>query len=185
MHDSLPVEKAYRILEAGPVILVSTRGTDGRANLMTAGFHMMMQHAPPLVGVIIGPWDYSYQALSDTGECVLAVPPAGMANTVVDIGNCSGETDDKFSRFGLTPVAAKSVSAPLVDECLANLECRVVDDRQVGRYNLWVLEVQRIWLDRAWQELRLLHHQGDGRFSVDGETIDLSDRMVKWRELMN
>lgn len=55
MHDSLPAEKAYRILEAGPVILVSTRGTDGRTNLMTAGFHMMMQHAPPLVGVIIGP----------------------------------------------------------------------------------------------------------------------------------
>jgi flavin reductase (DIM6/NTAB) family NADH-FMN oxidoreductase RutF len=53
MHDSLPAEKAYRILEAGPVILVST-GTDGRTNLMTAGFHMMMQHAPPLVGVIIG-----------------------------------------------------------------------------------------------------------------------------------
>ncbi|WP_262417063.1 flavin reductase family protein [Providencia rettgeri] len=120
MHDSLPAEKAYRILEAGPVILVSTRGTDDRTNLMTAGFHMMMQHAPPLVGVIIGPWDYSYQALSDTGECVLAVPPAGMAKAVVDIGNCSGETDDKFARFGLTPVAAQSVSAPLVDECLAN-----------------------------------------------------------------
>ncbi len=129
MHDSLPAEKAYRILEAGPVILVSTRGTDGRTNLMTAGFHMMMQHAPPLVGVIIGPWDYSYQALSDTGECVLAVPPAGMAKAVVDIGNCSGETDDKFARFGLTPVAAQSVRAPLVDKCLANLECRVVDDK--------------------------------------------------------
>jgi flavin reductase (DIM6/NTAB) family NADH-FMN oxidoreductase RutF len=108
-----------------------------------------------------------------------------MAKTVVDIGNCSGETDDKFSRFGLTPVAAQSISAPLVDECLANLECRVVDDRQVRLYNLWVLEVRRIWLDSAWQELRLLHHQGDGRFSVDGEMLDLSDRMVKWRDLMN
>ncbi len=53
------------ILEAGPAILVSTRGTDGRTNLMTAGFHMMMQHAPPLVGVIFGPWDYSYQAWQD------------------------------------------------------------------------------------------------------------------------
>lgn len=152
---------------------------------MTAGFHMMMQHTPPLIGVIIGPWDYSYQALSDTGECVLAVPPAGMAKAVVDIGNCSGETDDKFARFGLTPVAAQSISAPLVDKCLANLECRVVDDSQVRRYNLWVLEVRRIWLDSAWQELRLLHHQGDGRFSVDGETLDLSDRMVKWRDLMD
>ncbi|PQY86376.1 flavin reductase, partial [Cronobacter sakazakii] len=63
--------------------------------------------------------------------------------------------------------------------------CTLTDDRQVRRYNLWVLEVRRIWLDSAWQELRLLHHQGDGRFSVDGEMLDLSDRMVKWRDLMN
>lgn len=106
MLDNLPAEKAYRILESGPILLVSTRAVDGRANLMTMGFHMMMQHEPPLVGVIIGPWDHSHRALSDTGGCVMAVPTVDLAETVVDIGNCSGDALDKFAHFGLTPVSA-------------------------------------------------------------------------------
>lgn len=184
MRNELPPKKAYRILESGPIVLVATRDANGRANLMTMGFHMMMQHDPPLVGAIIGPWDHSHQGLSDTGECVLAVPTVDLAETVVDIGNCSGESLDKFAHFGLTPASAQTVEAPLVRECWANLECRVADDGWARRYNLWVLEVQRIWIDMTRQETRLIHHQGDGRFSVDGYRLDLGERMVKWRYLM-
>ncbi|MCS5874453.1 hypothetical protein LN650_31040 [Klebsiella pneumoniae subsp. pneumoniae] len=55
-----------------------------------------------------------------------------------------------------------------------------------GAYNLWVLEVRRIWLDSSWRELRLLHHQGRWPFRVSTERqLDLSDRMVKWRDLMD
>ena len=184
MLETLSAEKAYRVLESGPIVLVSTRASNGRANLMTLGFHMMMQHDPPLVGAVIGPWDYSHEALSESGECVLVVPTVDLAETVVDIGNCSGETLDKFDRFSLTPASAETVDAPLVRECWANLECRVVDDGWAQRYNLWVLEVQRIWIDAARLETRLIHHQGDGRFSVDGDLIDHGERMVKWRSLM-
>ncbi|EPK3464349.1 flavin reductase family protein [Pseudomonas aeruginosa] len=185
MLNELPPEKAYRVLESGPIVLVATRAADGRANLMTMGFHMMMQHDPPLVGAIIGPWDHSHQALSDAGECVLAVPTVDLAETVVDIGNCSGDALYKFAHFGLTPASAQTVEAPLVRECWANLECRVADDGWARRYNLWVLEVQRIWIDTARKETRLIHHQGDGRFSVDGDTLDLGERMVRWRYLMD
>jgi len=117
MHDSCPASKAYRILESCPIVLVSSRSTDGHANLMTMGFHMMIQHDPPLVGAVIGPWDYSHRALTETGECVLPVPTVDLAETVVDIGNCSGKTIEKFSHFGLPPVPAKLVGAPLVREC--------------------------------------------------------------------
>ncbi len=82
MLNELPAEKAYRILESGPIVLVATRGADDRTNLMTIGFHMMMQHDPPLVGAVIGPWDHSHRALSETGECVLAVPPKSMQDWV-------------------------------------------------------------------------------------------------------
>lgn len=184
MLNELPAEKAYRILESGPIVLVSTRSADGRANLMTMGFHMMMQHDPPLVGAVIGPWDHSHRALSETGECVLAVPTVDLAETVVDIGNCSGDALDKFTHFGLTGAPAQTVDAPLVRECWANLECRVADDGWARRYDLWVLEVQGIWIDTAREETRLIHHQGDGRFSVDGDTLDLGERMTKWRYLM-
>lgn len=145
---------------SGPIVQVSTRAADGRAYLMTMGFHMMIQHDPPLVGMVVRPWDYSHQALSETGECVLAVATVDLAEMVVGIGNCSGDALDKFAHFGLTPAPAHTVGAPLVRECWANLECRVADDGWARRYNLWVLEVQRIWIDPEREEARLIHHQG-------------------------
>ncbi|RVO78396.1 flavin reductase family protein [Sinorhizobium meliloti] len=93
----LPASQAYRVLEPGPIVMVST-SDNGKPNVMTMGFHMMIQHDPPLIGCVIGPWDHSYQALRKTGECVIAVPGLDLAETVVDVGNCSGDRVDKLQR---------------------------------------------------------------------------------------
>ncbi|MBB4351107.1 flavin reductase family protein [Aliirhizobium cellulosilyticum] len=178
----LPASQAYRVLEPGPIVMVST-SDNGKPNVMTMGFHMMIQHDPPLIGCVIGPWDHSYQALRKTGECVIAVPGLDLAETVVDVGNCSGDRVDKFQRYGLKTRPAKDVSAPLLSDCLANIECRVVDTRLSDPYNLVILEATRIWINENRKERRMLHHRGDGTFTVDGGTLDLRDRMVKWRHL--
>jgi len=178
----IPASQTYRLLEPGPIVLVST-SVDGKPNVMTMGFHMMIQHDPPLIGCVIGPWDHSYRALRQTGECVIAVPGFDLAETVIDVGNCSGGDLDKFKRFGLKARAAKDVSAPLLEDCLANIECRVVDTRLSDSYNLFVLEATRVWINQSRKERRTLHHRGDGSFTVDGGTLDLKERMVKWRHL--
>jgi flavin reductase (DIM6/NTAB) family NADH-FMN oxidoreductase RutF len=102
---------------------------------------------------------------------------------VVDIGNCSGDTVDKFERFSLRTRPAKDVAAPLLVDYLANIECRVADPSFVDRYNLFILEAKRIWIDESRKERRTMHHRGDGSFTVDGGTLDLRKRMVKWRHL--
>ncbi len=180
----MPAWKAYRLLEAGPVVLVTTSHL-GRPNIMTMGFHMVVQHDPPLLGAIIGPWDHSFTALRETGQCVIAIPTVDLAAMVVEIGNCSGRDVDKFAAFGLTPLPAKEVAAPLVAECLANIECRVANTTLVEAYSLFILEVVRIWVDAARKERRTLHHNGDGTFTVDGETINLQDRMVLWKQFQD
>lgn len=178
----LPASQAYRVLEPGPIVMVST-SDNGKPNVMTMGFHMMIQHDPPLIGCVIGPWDHSYQALRKTGECVIAVPGLDLAETVVDVGNCSGDRVNKFQRYGLKTRPAKDVSAPLLSDCLANIECRVVDTRLSDPYSLFILEATRIWINENRKERRMMHHRGDGTFTVDGGTLDLKDRMVKWRHL--
>ena len=100
-----------------------------------------------------------------------------MAAKVVGIGNCSGREVDKFERFGLTPAPAQCVAAPLIAECFANLECKVVDSRLVNKYNLFVLEVLKAWRDPAQKNPKTIHHRGYGKFVVDGETIKLKSRM--------
>ncbi len=174
-------DKAYRLLEAGPIVLVTTASQE-RPNVMTMGFHMVVQHAPPLLGCIIGPWDHSYTALRDTGQCVVAIPGMDLASKVVDIGNCSGADTDKFARFQLTAVPSRRVQPPSIAECLANIECEVADDALVERYNLFILAVKTITINDTRTERRTMHHNGDGTFSVDGRTLDLRSRMVRWKE---
>ena len=123
----MPASHAYRLLEPGPIVLVTT-AVNGKANVMTMGFHMMVQHAPPLIGCDIGSWDHSYAALRESRECVIAIPTVDLARTVVDIGNCSGDEVDKFRKFALSPLPAQEVGPPLIGECLANIECRTADE---------------------------------------------------------
>lgn len=182
--QELPLSKVYRLIEPGPVVLVCTRDA-GRPNLMTMSYLMVVSDAEPLLGVNIGPWNHSHAALRATGECVLAVPAADLAETVVRIGNCSGEDLDKFAAFGLTPLPAAEVGPPLVAECLANLECRIVDDRLADPYNLFIVQVVRAWSDPARAERRLIHHNGNGTFVLDGETLDLTALMTKWPSFLD
>jgi flavin reductase (DIM6/NTAB) family NADH-FMN oxidoreductase RutF len=184
MFTELPSRKAYTLLESGPVVLVTTVGRKG-PNIMTMGFHMMVQHEPALVACVIGPWDHSYTTLRESGECVISLPTVDLAEQVTRIGNCSGQDIDKFATFGLHTLPASTVGAPLIQECIANLECKVVDTGMVQRYNLFILEVSRIWVDESRAERRLIHHAGDGAFIVDGDTADMRQHMRKWRYLMD
>ena len=172
----LSLSKVYQLLEPGPVVLLTT-ARKGRSNVMTMSWHMMVEFEPPLVACVVSNANHSFAALRATGECVIAIPAAKLAAKVVKVGNTSGRDGDKFTACRLTPVAAERVAAPLVAECFANLECRVADTRMVRRYNLFILEVLKAWIDPAQKKPKTLHHHGYGTFVVDGETIKMPSRM--------
>lgn len=173
----LPLPNVYRLLEPGPVVLVTT-SHKGKANIMTMSWHTMMEFEPPLVGCVLSGRNFSFDALKRTKECVLNIPTAELAKQVVGVGNCSGERVDKFKKFKLTPQSAAQVAAPLIAECYANLECRVADTRMVNKYNFFVLEVVKAWIAPSTKNPRTLHHRGRGEFMVAGETIKLPSRMA-------
>ena len=173
---SYPLSRVYGLLEPGPVLLLST-AQDGKANVMTMSWHVMMEFEPPLVGCVVSGRDFSFAALVATRECVLNIPTADLARKVVASGNSSGRDSDKFAACGLTPVPAKLVGAPLIAECYASLECRVIDTQLVDTYNFFVLEVLKAWVDPAVKDPRTLHHRGHGAFMVAGETIRLRSKM--------
>jgi flavin reductase (DIM6/NTAB) family NADH-FMN oxidoreductase RutF len=172
----LPLAQVYRLLEPGPVVLVSTARA-GRANVMPMSWHTMMEFEPPLVGCVLSASHASWDALMATRECVIAIPTVEIARKVVGCGNTSGRKVDKFARFGLTPLPASRVRAPLVAECYANLECRLADTRLARKYNFLVLRVVKAWIDPARKRPRTLHHMGRGVFMVAGRTMRLPSRM--------
>ena len=175
MKKSYPLSKVYGLLEPGPVVLITTAHR-GRANIMTLSWQTMMDFEPPLVGIVLSNRNFSFAALTATKECVINIPTVELAAKVVGCGNTSGRRLDKFAAFKLTPRPARRVAAPLIDECHANLECRVVDSRMANRYNFFVLEVVQAWIDPARRRPRTLHHLGRGRFVVDGRTLTLPSR---------
>ena len=172
---SLPLGEVYRLLEPGPVVLLAT-ARNGRANAMTLSWQTMMEFEPPLVGCIVSDRNHSFGMLRTTRECTINVPTVELARAVVGCGNASGRDVDKFAKFGLTAVASAKVGAPRIEECYANLECRIADSRMVAKYGLFVLEVVAAWIDRAVRRPRTLHHAGRGVFVVDGEVLRLRSR---------
>lgn len=173
----LPLAKVYQLIEPGPVVLLTTHGKHG-PNVMTMSWHMMVEFTPPLIACIVSTGDFSFTALRASKECVIAVPAAELAETVVKVGNCSGRDTDKFAAFGLTPASATLVEAPLISECFANLECRVTDTRMVNKYGLFILEVVKAWVDPRQADAKTIHHRGYGSFAIDGEIIQLESRMA-------
>lgn len=171
--QTLPLRRAFLLLEPGPVVLLTTALGD-RRNVMTLSWHMVLDFTPRFA-FVTGAWNHSCRALVHERECVIAVPGVDLARTVVAIGACSGADTDKFEKFALTPLRAKVVKAPLVGECLANIECRVVD--RIKKHDLFVVEALRAWVNAERRERRTFHAVGDGTFIADGRKFSLRDVM--------
>jgi len=173
---SYPLSKVYCLLEPGPVVMVTT-AREGQANIMTMSWHTMMEFEPPIVGCVISNRNYTFDILKTTKNCVINIPTVELAKQVVACGNTSGRRIDKFKAFDLTPAAASCVAAPLIVECYANLECKVMDARMVTKYNFFILEVLKAWIDPLRKAPRTIHHLGKGEFMVAGRKIKLPSKM--------
>ena len=165
--NDFPVENIRRLLEPGPVVLVSS-AHKGETNIMTMGWHMVMEFQPSLVGCIISSANYSFELIRRSRQCAINIPTEDIAATVVKIGNSSGRDIDKFSEFGLTPKPGSHVRAPLIGECYANLECRLVDASQVRKYNMFIFEVVKAHVATSPKYPKTIHYRGDGEFMISG-----------------
>ena len=169
----LELNKAFTLIEPGPVVLVTTHDED-KDNIMTISWTMVVDFTP-VFAITTGAWNHSFAALQRNRECVIAIPTRDLIDQVVGVGTCSGADTDKFEKFGLTPVKAKLVRPPLIKECLANIECRVIDI--VTRHNIVVMEGLAAYVDNSRKEKRTLHAVGDGTFVVDGRRLDRKKMM--------
>lgn len=166
----LPVSNIRRYLEPGPIVLVSS-AWQGETNIMTMGWHTVMEFVPSLVGCIIASSNHSFNLVRRSGECVINLPTTALTDEVVGIGNTSGAAIDKFAHFNLTAEPAARVKAPLIRECHANLECKLADGSLIERYNFFIFEVVKAHVAPSPKYPRTLHYTGDGVFMVSGKII--------------
>lgn len=182
----LPVDlpQAYRLLNHGPVTLVSS-AHGGRQNVMAAAWAMPLDFDPPKLAVVIDANTFTRKLIEASGEFALNVPCRAIASQVLKAGSASGKDVDKFVHTGLGSFPAQVIGAPLIEGCVAWLECRVLprpDNQQ--RHDLFLAEVvaaqadARVYRDGHWQfgddaSLRTLHYFGGGTFALTGESIEV------------
>lgn len=172
--NTIPNHTSFTLLEPGPVVFVTTR--DGSfINIMTISWTMVMSFEPRFA-ITTGAWNCSYAALEQTRECTIAIPCADQIDLVVGVGTCSGRDTDKFTKFGLTPISGKYVSTPLIAECMANIECKVVDI--IEEHHIIVLEGLAAYTADDFAQRQMLHAVGDGTFIADGAKFDRRKAMA-------
>jgi flavin reductase (DIM6/NTAB) family NADH-FMN oxidoreductase RutF len=167
-----PVSEIRRFLEPGPIVLVSS-AYKGERNVMTLGWQTVLEFSPSLVGCMISAGNHSHNIVRRSRECVINVPTVELAATVAKIGNCSGASVDKFKTFKLTQVEAEQVGAPLIGECYASLECKLVEDKLVESFNFFIFEVVKAHVPSAPKYPTTIHYRGDGMFMVAGRSLNL------------
>lgn len=167
---SLPLAKVYQLIEPGPVVMVTT-AYKSKPNIMTMSWLTMVEFEPPLIACIMSEDNYSFAALKKTKECVINIPTVELIQEVVGVGNTTGSKIDKFKKFELSAEPASYVEVPMIQECYANLECKVIDTKMVSKYNLFILEVVKAWVSTTKKQVKMIHHVGNGVFVVDGKII--------------
>jgi flavin reductase (DIM6/NTAB) family NADH-FMN oxidoreductase RutF len=166
-----PVSQVRRYLEPGPIVLVSSH-CEGKNNIMTLGWHTVLEFTPSLIGCMISGGNHSFDMICKSRECVINLPTTALTDAVVATGNTTGRNIDKFDEFGLTPETAYSVQAPLIRECHASFECRLHDDALAQRYNFFIFEVVKAHVAAVPKHPETLHYTGDGVFMLSGKIIN-------------
>jgi len=138
----VPSQRAYRLIYPQLVVLVSSiNPTTKKPNIMTIAWSTPLSANPPLVGILVAPRRYSHELISSAREFVINIPTVEIIEKAIKCGRVSGRIHDKFSEFGLTAKPAKIVKAPIIEECVAHLECKLVNQLTTGDHTLFIGEV--------------------------------------------
>lgn len=186
MRVPVPLRRAYKLLNHGPTVLI-TSAAGGRRNVMAAAWVMALDFEPPKVAAVIAEGTYTRGLVRASGEFAINVPTVEMVEKTYAVGSISGRREDKFATYGLTTASSSKVEAPLVEGCAAWLECRVIPEPTIEeRYDLLVAEVIAAWVDDAlfvdgqWRfddpRRRTIHHMAGGAFFATGERVDAGER---------
>ena len=185
MHkDIVEPKMAYRLLNPGAVVLVS--GGDGeREGVFALTWNMPVRKSPGTVALLSGKRHYTYGFIERTRELGISVPDVSIVDAVYGCGTTSGHRGvDKFTAFGLTRQQPVRIKAPLVEQAIATLECRVEQVVDMGPSALIIAEIlearaapEHFDPTGTWRfdaGLQLIHHMGGTAFGV-------TDRVVQAR----
>lgn len=183
-RQAVALEAAYLLMNHGPVTLVSTAHGE-RRNVMAASWAMPLDFSPPKVAVVVDRTTLTRELIEASGRFTLNIPCRAIAGQVLAVGSCTGREVDKFATLGIATAPGSVGDAPLIDGCVAWLECRVISElHNEQRYDLFLGEVlaawadPRVFADGRWRfdddALRTIHYLAGGNFLASGDPFTVA-----------
>jgi len=177
MYEKEKVEvktsSAYKVLHPMHTVLVTSLGKNGKPNIITLAWAMPASASPPLVAISVSPRRYSHTLIEETKEFVVNIPTLGILDKVVLCGTTSGRNHDKFKETGLTPLPGKKVKAPLIEECVAHLECKLHSQFTAGDHTIFLGEIVDAHVDKEifgdsydLEKTHMIFHLGGDKYST-------------------
>ena len=180
------MDKAYRLLNHGPTVLVSAR-QGSECNVMAAAWACALDFSPPKVTVVLDKATRTRALVEASGRFALQLPTVPQAALTVELGTVSAvQQPAKLAQSAVGLFAAPGSGVPLVAGCAAWLECRLIPEpHNQQAYDLFIGEVTGAWADERvfanghWQfesappALRTLHYVAGGHFYAIGDAIDV------------
>jgi len=182
-HLSIPLEDSYKLFNHGPVSIITSAHGDKR-NVMAAAWSMPLDFSPAKVAVVIDKNTYTRELVNASGEFGLQFPMRKIAKLTLDVGDVSGRDLDKFSRFNINTFPAAKIAAPLIEDCIGWLECKVIRqgaeemDLIVGEVVAAYADAEQ-FLNGRWHfsddpQKRSIHYMAGGEFYMTGELFRTS-----------
>jgi flavin reductase (DIM6/NTAB) family NADH-FMN oxidoreductase RutF len=135
-------------LQPVPKVLVSCRGIDGKNNALAVAYCCNCSFDPPMIMVGILPSRYSYNIVKETGSFVVNIVSEEQKEMFDYLGSHSGRDEDKFSKLNIKVEEGIKVNAPLLADCLVNIECKVVDSIVTGSHEMFVGKIEYVHTDK-------------------------------------
>lgn len=195
MVKNIELNKAYRLLNHGPTTLISS-AHNGKRNMMAAAWVCALDFDPPKVTVVIDKNTYTRELIEASGSFAINLPCVAQIDLVQQLGNSSGRdlpATDKFAVHNLATFASQHINAPLLEGCVAWLECKIIPEpHNQNTYDLFIAEVvaayadERVFSDGRWHfesesgigddqatldQLRTIHHVAGGAFFATGKAL--------------
>lgn len=131
-----------------PAVLVSCGSMqDGKINLITVAWTGTVCTNPPKLYISVRPERHSYDMIRNSGEFVVNLTTRSMTHATDYCGVKSGRDVDKWKECRLTPIAADTVSCPMVEQAPVNIECKVDQVLELGSHHMFIADVTAVHVD--------------------------------------
>lgn len=140
--------KGSVVLNPVPVVLITSRDSEGNDNVFTVGWVGTVCTKPPMLSISIRPERLSYKYIKETMEFTVNLPASNMTREVDYCGVRSGKTVDKIKEMNFTMKEGTNINVPYINECPVSIECKVKNIIPLGTHDCFIAEVVGSHIDK-------------------------------------